>query len=51
APRSTLSATASCTSPPASPAAPANYGYASTPPGDGPQRSSPPGNTCAPPSD
>ena len=51
APRSPPSATESCTSPPASPAAPANYGYASTPPGAGPQRSRPPGNTSAPPSD
>ena len=41
--RSPPSATGCCTSPPASPAAPANYGYASTPPGGGPQRSRPPG--------
>ena len=49
-PRSPPSATGSCTSPPASPAAPANYGYVSMPPGDGPPRSRPPGNASAPPS-
>ena len=50
-PRSPPSATGSCTSPPVSPAAPDSYGYASMPPGDGHQRSPPPGNTSAPTSD
>ena len=48
--RSTPSATGSCTSPPASPAAPAKSGYASTPPGDGPPRSPKDGNDFGPPS-
>jgi len=51
APRSPHSATRSFMWPPASPTAPAKPGYASTPSGGGPQRSRPPGNTCAPPSD
>ena len=50
APRSLPSATESCTSQPASPAAPANDGYASTPPGAGPPSSRPPGRPSAPPS-
>jgi hypothetical protein len=41
------SATGCCTSPPASPAAPDNYDYESTPPGAGPRRSPPPGSTSA----
>ena len=48
--RSTPSATGSCTSPPASPAAPAKSGYASTPPGAGPPRSPKAGNDFGPPS-
>ncbi|CAM4475168.1 hypothetical protein MB901379_00596 [Mycobacterium basiliense] len=43
APRSPRPATESCTSPPASPAASAEAAFASTPPGDGPQQSPPPG--------
>jgi len=48
--KSLLSATGSCTWPPASPAAPANDGYASTPPGAGPTPSPRPGSASAPPS-
>ena len=48
--KSLLSATGCCTSRPASPAAPANDGYASTPPGAGPKPSPPPGSASAPPS-
>ena len=48
--KSLLSATGCCTSRPASPAAPANDGYASTPPGAGPTPSPPPGSASAPPS-
>ena len=48
--RSPPSATGSCTSQPASPAEPANYSCASTPPGAGPASSRPPGNASAPPS-
>ncbi|BCJ82299.1 hypothetical protein MTY81_36720 [Mycolicibacterium sp. TY81] len=49
--RSPRSATGSCTWPPVSPAAPANCGYASMPPGAGRRRSPPPGTASAPPSD
>ena len=49
-PKSLLSVTGSCTWPPASPAAPANDGCASTPPGAGPTPSPPPGSVSAPPS-
>src|SRR4029077_7829486 len=48
--RSKRSATGSCTSPPASPAAPDNFGCASTPPGAGRRRSPPPGPGSATPS-
>lgn len=48
--RSTPSATGSYTSRPASPEAPANYGCASTPRGDGPQPSALPSSASAPPS-
>jgi hypothetical protein len=48
--RSTRSATASCTSPPASPRAPAKSGYASTRPGIGPPRSAKGGNDFGKPS-
>ena len=51
APRSLPSATASYTSPPASPTAPANDSCASTPPGAGPTRSQLLGRPSAPPSD
>lgn len=46
--RSTPSATGFCTSRPASPAAPANYGCASTPPGAGLAPSHPPGTASEP---
>lgn len=49
-PRSPRSATGCCTSRPASPEEPANYGYASTPPGGGPPASRPPGTAYATPS-
>lgn len=45
--RLTLSATGCCPAPPAPPAAPAKSGSASTPPGAGPVRSSPPGRKSA----
>ena len=48
--RSTPSATESCTSPPASPAAPDRSGCGSTPPGDGPPPSPKDGNDYGPPS-